>query len=251
VPIPDTSALQGAINTEAGARAAGDAALQANIDAEAGLRGVMDSTLQTAIEELRPRAIAGTYTFSGTQTCISSTFGFNEDLTPASSPDPTRAAVVSQFAAISSGTRIFNADGTGTTQVSGFSMNFPGAFYLNPLPPGFPTAGVATGGPNAKPAGGAGGFEQAGVFTWRVEGNELIIQDGEASGTITQGGTTQGCTVRAVNLPPSKGTLGKDLGIITMIPSAIQQETSITECSDGRRFSTPRICYRERLLRKM
>jgi hypothetical protein len=36
-----------------------------------------------------------------------------------------------------------------------------------------------------------------------------------------------------------------------MIPSAIQQETSITECSDGRRFSTPRICYRERLLRKM
>jgi hypothetical protein len=250
VPVPDPATLEGAISSEAAARAAGDAQLQNNIDNEASLRSVMDTALQNAIDVLNPSRIEGTYTFSGTQVCINSTFGFNDDLTPASSPDG-RGAAVSQFTAISTGTRTFNSDGTGTAEVEGFTMSFPGAFYTNPPLPSLPFTGVTTGGSTSKPAGGVAAFKQAGTFTWRAEGGKLIIEDGPIEGTILQGGSTAGCTLKSSNLPASVGTLGKDLKIISMIPGSIRVETSEISCLDGRKITALRICNRERLLRKM
>jgi hypothetical protein len=118
VPIPDVGALQGQISAEAASRAG------------------MDATLLGAIDDLRESvgletSIVGLYAFSGTTSCINSTFGFNDDLTAKASIDPTRPAVVNQFSGVTTGFRTFNADGTGTAEFHNQTTSFPGAFYTS------------------------------------------------------------------------------------------------------------------------
>jgi hypothetical protein len=252
VAIPNVGALQGAISAETAARTAADAQLQSNIDAEAAARAGMDATLLQAIEEVKAGAgdnsIVGTYTFSGTQTCLVSSTGFNADLTPVAAPVGT-SAVISQFSSVSTGTRTFNADGTGTATFFSHTLSGPGAFYFTQAP-GVVSSGVTSGGPG-RPGGNASASEQTGSFTWEVVDGKLIIEDAVgAVGTITRG-PSAGCTVANTNTPRAIGVLGKDLRIITITHENVQVEVGTTTCPNGSVSSNQRVCNRERTLRKM
>jgi hypothetical protein len=79
----------------------------------------------------------------------------------------------------------------------------------------------------------------------------LTIEDTSgAPGTILSGPSAN-CTFRIENLPKAVGVVGKDAKVINITHDGVQVETSITTCPDGRFSSTPRICHRERTLRKM
>jgi hypothetical protein len=235
VAIPDVGALQGAINAEAAARAG------------------MDATLLEAIEDVRAKAIessiVGTYTFSGTQTCMASTFGFNDDLTPRAAPaGSTSAAVISQFSSVSTGSRTFNADGTGTAQFFSHTISPPGFFYITQN--GFFSSGVTSGGAG-RPGGSASVSEQTGTFTWQVVDGRLIIEDSVgAVGTFTHG-PSAGCSIANTNTPRAVGVLGKDLRLITITHENVKVETGTTTCPNGSVFTSQRVCNRERTLRKM
>ena len=228
--------------------------LQTQIDAERTAREGMDVILQDAIDELRPTAIEGKYAFTGMQSCINSTFGFNPDLTPVASSDPTRAAVVSHSAAVNTGFRTFNADGTGTTELRTMSVGFPGAFYASG---GF--SGITTGGPTppggpAIPSGNASVVDQTASFNWRIEGNLLIIEDQAAPGVFVAGNRV-GWGALVTGVPRQVGVLGKDLRLISLSHEGFGVETTTAisppNVQPPQQFSTPRICVRERTLRKM
>ena len=68
VPIPDTAALQAAVNAEAQARSNADTALSGEV-----------SDLRAKVEE---PSIAGRWAFTGPQNCLSSSTGFNTTLQP-------------------------------------------------------------------------------------------------------------------------------------------------------------------------
>jgi hypothetical protein len=228
--------------------------LQAQIDAEKSAREGMDIILQDAVGELRPTAIEGTYAFTGMQACINSSFGFNPDLTPVASSDPNRATVVSHSSAVTTGFRTFNADGTGTTQLRTMSVGMPGAFYTNG---GF--SGISSGGPTlpggpAIPGGNASVVDQTASFNWRIEGNRLIIEDQPAPGVFIAGNRV-GWGALVTGVPRQVGVLGKDLRLISLSHEALAVETTATTSPPNvqppQQFSTPRICVRERTLRKM
>lgn len=225
--------------------------LQAQINAEAEARAGMDATLLGAIEALQEQSIVGRYAFSGTQSCLNSTFGFNPNFTPMVSTDPSRAAVVSLSTAATTGFRTFNADGTGTVETNTMSINYPGAFYSSG---GF--SGVTVGGPTvpggpAVPSGNASTIVQTSTFTWRIEDGRVIIEDASSPGVFTSGNRV-GWAARVENVPAYAGVLGKDLRIISLSHENIGVETAITTSPDGlTEFRTPRICHRERTLRKM
>jgi hypothetical protein len=226
--------------------------LQGQIDAERAAREGMDVVLQDAIDELRPTEISGTYSFTGMQTCMSSTFGFNPDWTPAPSPDPNRAAVVTLNSAVATGLRTFNPDGSGTTQIKTVSMIFPGMFYSGSGFVGVTGAGATPGGA-AIPAGNASIVEQNATFTWRIEGNLLVIEDEPAPGVFTAGNRT-GWSIVVNGVPRQVGVLGKNLRVIHVSHDTLAVETSVITSPSNlppQQFSTPRICVRERLLRKM
>lgn len=234
VAIPDVSGLQG------------------QIDAERAAREGMDVVLQDAIDELRPTEISGTYSFTGMQTCMSSTFGFNPDWTPAPSPDPSRAAVVTLNSAVATGLRTFNPDGSGTSQIRTVSMIFPGMFYSGSGFAGVTGAGLTPGGA-AIPAGNASIVEQNATFSWRIEGNLLIIEDDPAPGVFTAGNRT-GWSIVVNGVPRQVGALGKDRRVIHVSHDTLAVETSVVTSPSNlppQQFSTPRVCVRERLLRKM
>jgi hypothetical protein len=226
------------------------APLQAQINNEAATRAGMDATLLSAIQDLRSDAIeasiVGRYAFSGTQACITSTFGFNDDLTPKASTDPTRAAVVTQFTAVTTGFRTFNSDGTGTAEFHTQSISYPGPFYTSS---GF--SGFTNGGAPSRPGGSANVAEQTGTFAWQVVDGKLIIEaTSDPTGPFLRGPNAN-CTIRSEGAPRAVGILGKDLKTITITHEDVKVETGITTCPDGRVFTSPRICHRERLLRKM
>lgn len=234
--------LQTNINNEAAARAGMDATLLDAINTEAEARKAADDELRATINE---SSIVGSYTFSGTQSCINSTFGFNDDFTPKGTTDPIRAAVVSQLTSVTTGTRTFNADGTGSAQFRTRSIFFPGTFMTST---GF--TGVTTNG-LGRPGGSASVAVQSGTFTWTLVDGKLTIDDSdEVSGTIIAG-PSAGCSVRNVGIPPAVGIVGKDAKTITIQHEDFAVETGITTCPNGSVFSNPRICQRERLLRKM
>lgn len=245
IAIPDVSGLQGQINAEAGARAAADAALLDAINDERSARIAAD-------EELNPAQISGTYSFTGMQTCMNSTFGFNPDWTPAPSPDPNRAAVVTLNSAVATGLRTFNPDGSGTSQIRTVSTIFPGAFYSGNGFAGVTGAGIAPSGA-AIPSGNGSIVEQTGTFRWRVEGNLLIIEDQAAPGVFTAGNRT-GWSIVVSGVPRQVGVLGKDLRLIHVSHDTLAVETNTIMSPPNlppQQFATPRICVRERLLRKM
>lgn len=302
VPIPDVSGLQGQIDTEKAARAAGDAQLQNAVNAESAARGAADTQLQnglgaevaargaadaqlqnainaeansrmgmdatllqaindeaaarnTAIGDLRnstvplETSIVGTYAFSGPVLCLNSSTGFNDDRTPKASTSPTASAVISQLSGISHGTRTFNADGTGTVDVTTQSVITPSLFY---------TSGGGTGigfnntPPN--PGGSVNVAQQNASFTWQiVDGNKLVITEDTVTGTFTDGNRI-GWSVVNSNLPKAVGLLGKDLRTITLTTEDVQVETTVQSPGPGQ-TGTPstnfRICGRHRVLTKL
>lgn len=122
------------------------------------------------------------------------------------------------------GFRTFNAGGTGTSEFHTQSLGF----------------------------GGGSESRITSSFTWAIVGNRLIIDDATSTGTITRGGPRVGWTVITEGVPRAVGILGKDLRIISIVHEEMKVETGITRSPDGAtQFSTPRICHRERTLRKL
>src|SRR5262245_2743379 len=101
------------------------APLEAAILQESVERKAADADLRASINETK---ISGTYAYSGSQACLTSTTGFREDLTPLPSTDPARAAVVFQTTLFATGFRTFNDDGTGTVEQSSQAVNTPTVF---------------------------------------------------------------------------------------------------------------------------
>jgi hypothetical protein len=235
VPIPDAAALQSQID-----------ALRAGIGEE---------------------SIAGQYAFSGPYTCIQSSTGFNNDLTPRSPTQGGPSAFIQVQHGITTGFRTFNADGTGTVEFYTQTITGPGVFYgyfLVPPPPPMPgsappsdtpvynfSLGVATNGGVPRPSGNAGASRTSGRFTWQLVGGQLLIEEsGSDSGTIVEGaGAGLAITVR--DLPPVVGIIGKDRRSISITHQRMQVETTSTVLADGTVRETSRVCIRERLLRKL
>ena len=267
--------LQGAVAAEAAARGAADAQLQSAINAEAAARMAadgaeaasrigMDATLlqaindeaaarNAAIGDLRnaviESSIVGTYAFSGPVVCLNSSNGFNDDRTPKAATSPTASTVISQLSGITHGTRTFNADGTGTVDVTTQSILTPSIFYTS-------TNGVGIGfnvaPPN--PSGGVNVSVQSASFTWQiVDGNKLVITEDTISGTFTDGNRI-GWSIVNSNLPKAVGILGKDLRTITLTTQDVQVETTLQTPPPGQP-GTPssnfRICGRHRVLTKL
>src|SRR5438270_5623621 len=162
--------LQGTIGAETAARTAADAQLQNAINAEANSRMGMDATLLQAIQDetkdrkaaddalrgtvdtlrgtvdaLRNDAIessiVGTYTFTGPVTCLNSSAGFTGDFIPKGPVVPGGPSTFVQLlSGMSSGTRTFNADFTGTFQVTTFSV-LPSSVFFSMNSQGLTSAG--------------------------------------------------------------------------------------------------------------
>lgn len=236
-----------------------------NIDCIAVPAPVDVGGLQDAIDELRPANVVGTYAFTGTQLCLSSSLGFNPDFTPVAAPIvepppppdpnlppqpiPVVSAVVATSSGTVSGTRTFNADKTGTTQFHTHTVNAPG-FFFNSF-----GNGLTTGGGINRPSGGASVTVSAGSFTWDVVDGKLVIIDDPAPGVIAKGGGIRaGWRVVSENLPPFVGILGKDLRNISVTHDTVAVEVLVLRSPEGQpfqEFRTPRVCHRERTLRRM
>jgi hypothetical protein len=215
-----------------------------------------DAEIRASINEA---SIVGRYAFSGTQACFNSSRGFNADLTPVMPPlaapplpgqpgQPTPITFVSQGASTVTGFRTFNADRTGTLELNAINLGFPGIVYTNFN--GNIGASVSSGVPNASTS------TQAGTFQWDIVDGRLIIDDnaGTAGGTVTSGGNRVGWSVTIRDLPRQVGVLGKDLKTITVTNEAPGVEVSVLSSPPGEPLQvleTPRICVRDRVLRKL
>jgi len=282
VPIPNVSGLQGQISAETAARQAADTQLQNKIDAEAASRLGMDATLLQAIQQesterkaaddalrnaVTETSIVGSYAFTGTVLCLTSSNNFTTDLTPTSPVLDGPSTVTTVFNGVSSGIRTFNAGGRGTLQVTTHTVTSPSMFFslrtvtqtivVNgiPTPVQVPTssAGIGFNGVGPNPSGGASSAEQQATFTWHIEGNKLIVEDDDVTGTITQGPANRvGASIKQVGASRQVGLLGKDLRTISLTNESVQVETSTTTLPDGTVLTPqPRICQRERILRKL
>ena len=296
--------LQNSLNAEAGARQAADTGLQTKIDAEAASRLGMDAVLLQSIQQesadrkaaddaLRSAdavllqsiqqesaerkaaddalrnagaesSIVGTYAFTGTVLCLTSSNNFTTDLTPTAPVLDGPSTVTTIFNGTSSGIRTFNADGTGTLQVTTHTVTSPSMFFsfrtittfVNGVPTLTPSAssGIGFNGTGPAPSGGATTADQQATFTWQiVDGNKLIVDDGDVTGTITNGPASRiGASIRQTGAPRQVGVLGKDLRTIALTNENIQVETSTTTLTNGTVLTPlPRICQRERILRKL
>lgn len=244
VPIPDAAALQAQVAAEAASRAGMDATLLQAIGDEAAARKSADDELRSSISET---SIVGRYSFTGPLVCLVSTNGFNDDLTPKAPVFGGPATVVQQFMGTSSGIRTFNADGTGTMQITTQTLNFPIVFYSFPS-----TVGLGFGGTPPQPGGGASVAVQTGSFAWQIVDGKLIIDDLTSIGTITKGGSRVGWTLQNLNLPKSVGILGRDVKTITVSHDDAQVETGVQTSPDGATVvRSDRICTRQRVLTKL
>jgi len=285
VPIPNVSGLQGQISAETAARQAADTQLQNKIDAEAASRLGMDATLLQAIQQesterkaaddalrnaVTETSIVGSYAFTGTVLCLTSSNNFNGDLTPKAPTLDGASTVTTVFNGVSSGIRTFEAPavpggiGSGTLQVTTQTVTSPSMFFsfrtvtqtIPTIPPTTistptATAGIGFNGVGPNPSGGASSADQQATFTWQIVDGKLVIDDGEVTGTITAG-NRKNSTIKQTGAPRQIGTLGKDLRTIALTNESVQVETSTTTLTNGTVLTPqPRICLRERILRKL
>lgn len=221
------------------------APLEMAIVQESAERKQADADLRSSINETK---ISGTYAYSGSQICLHSTTGFREDLSPAPSTDPARAAVVFPVTVYTTGLRTFNDDGTGTVELSAQAVTHPTTFVTSS---GFAGVGTVVEPPNpGRPSGNAASARQAGIFAWRVADGKLFIVDSSVSGTF-DAGPNKGCTQSSDALPPLVGVLAKDLRTISLSHDGIAVERNTITCAGVTVSNTPRICHRQRLLQKM
>jgi hypothetical protein len=254
VAIPNVSGLQGQISTETAARMAAD-------NAEATTRGGMDAMLLQGLQQetadrkaaddalrnaVTESSIVGTYAFSGTITCLSSNNGFNADFSPKAPTSPTVSTQIQQFGGAATGTRTFNADGTGTVQSMTYTVFLPTIFYTTSN-----FVGIGFNGTPPNPGGGASTAAQNGSFTWEIVDGKLYITEDTVSGSFTQGSRV-GWTVENSGMPRAVGVLGKDLRTIATTNEILKVETGKQTSPDALTVSTSdRICVRDRVLRKL
>ena len=74
-------------------------------------------------------SIVGSYAFTGTVLCLTSSNGFTTDFTPNAPIAGGPSTVTTVFNGVSSGVRTFNADGTGTLQVTTHTVTSPSMFF--------------------------------------------------------------------------------------------------------------------------
>jgi hypothetical protein len=288
VPLPNVSGLQGQIsaetaarqgadtqlqnniNAETGARQAADTGLQNKIDAEAASRLGMDAVLLQSIQQesterkaaddalrnsMTEASIVGSYAFTGTVLCLTSSNGFTTDFTPTAPVPGGPSTVTTVFNGVSSGIRTFSPDGTGTLQVTTHTVTSPSMFFsFNNINGTFiASSGIGFNNTAPNPSGGSTTAEQQTTFTWQIDGNKLIVDDADVIGTITNGPANRiGSSIKQTGAARQIGTLGKDLRTIALTNENIQVETSTTTLPNGTVLTPqPRICHRERILRKL
>ena len=252
IPIPppaNLAPLEAAILQESVERKAADADIRANM-----------STNETSI--------VGRYAFTGSQSCLNATRGFNPDFTPVnpppfafpSPPPPGPVIVPNTFVqhttAAANGIRTFNADGTGTSEFNTITQSYPGIVYTNIViatPPGTPQQSVI----QAQVSNGAvaaTSVAQTGTFTWQIVDGKLIIDDSNVNGVITAGGNRVGWATTQRDLPNQTGFLGKDLKVIALTSEGPSVEVNVQTSPPGQPpqvIETPRICQRHRVLTKI
>ena len=228
VPVPppvNLAPLNAAINAEAVARMAADQELRDSIAGETGLRGQ--------------------YSFTGTAMCLSSSTGFRTDfeLVPLIVPPPPPPAVGTMLTPSSnsiSGVRTFNGNGTGSVVATVHNINYPTQF------PG-----------SASFSSGAASVSTLQAdFTYEVKADRtLVIDDGPTSGVIIKGGNRVGWGVSTIGVPKFVGHISKDWRTIDLVHEDMVVEQVVNTSPPGvtpaQEFVTPRVCHRERTLRKI
>ena len=277
VPIPDTAGLQQSIANEAAARQAQDANLSTMIGAEAAARGAADGALQGGINAeaaarqaadqalgARIDAIAvetdivGTWAVVGTTNCLQSSTGFVADTMSPIIPGPGAGnAFVSQLSGTFSGTRTFNAGGSGHSAGLSHTMNFPGMFYGTNLiqqnPPPAPPTPVTFAGVSTNP-GGASLATLDGNFTWNIQpdGTLLITDPASIPQAFTAPAVRVGFTVTIDNRPPYVGQISKDRRTIVLTHPGMAVEISTTrDLNNLVTNTTQRFCARHRVLTRL
>jgi hypothetical protein len=231
VPIPDTAALRGAIDAETQARSNADTALSGEI-----------SELRAKVEE---PSIAGRWAFTGPQSCLSSSTGFNTTLQPIFVAGVT---VLSTSSTAVSGVRVFgapDATGKGTGMVSATFHTITNPTFLSPTPaPPPPPA------PPMIPAspfriGSAAITALQSTFSYEIQGENVIIDDGSAVGQIVKGSPG---TIQILGNPRLFGKISKDRRTILLAQEDLVVEQSVFTPAVGTPFTTDRVCSRERTL---
>jgi hypothetical protein len=231
VPIPDTAALQGRIDAEAQARSSADTALSGEI-----------SELRAKVEE---PSIAGRWAFTGPQNCLSSSTGFNTTLQPIFVAGVT---VLSTSSTAVSGVRIFGAPdaagkGTGTASATFHTITHP--TFLSPTPP--PPAPPIVPAPPFR-TGSAAITALQSTFSYEIQGENVIIDDGPAVGQIVKGSPG---TIQTLGNPRFFGKISKDRRTILLAQEDLVVEQSVFTPPAGTPFTTDRVCWRERTLIKL
>jgi len=227
VPIPDTTALRGAIDAEAQARSSADTALSGEI-----------SELRAKVEE---PSIAGRWAFTGPQNCLSSSTGFNTTtLQPIFVAGVT---VLGTSSTAGSGVRIFGAPdaagkGTGTASATFHTITHP--TFLSPAPP-VPASPFRI--------GSAAITTLEGTFSYEIQGENVIIDDGPSVGEIVKGFPG---TIQILGNPRFFGKMSKDRRTILLAQEDLVVEQSVfTPPAPGTPSTTDRVCSRERTLIKL
>ena len=88
-----------------------DAVLLQSIQQESAERKAADDALRSAVTET---SIVGSYAFTGTVLCLTSSNGFTADFTPTAPIPGGPSTVTTVFNGVSSGVRTFNEGGAGT-----------------------------------------------------------------------------------------------------------------------------------------
>jgi hypothetical protein len=207
VPIPDTAALSGEI-----------------------------SQVRAKVEE---PSIAGRWAFTGPQSCLSSSTGFNATLNPVFVAGVTVLATSSTAV---SGVRVFGAPdaagkGTGTASATFHTITQP--TFLSPAPP--------TG---ASPfrIGSAAITTLEGTFGYEIQGENVIIDDAPAVGQIVKGFPG---SVQTLGNPRFVGKISKDRRTILLAQEDLVVEQSVFTPAVGIPSTTDRVCSRERTLIKL
>ncbi len=165
--------------------------------------------------------LTGTYSSTGDSSCLTSSTGFNPNLTPAA------GAVVYLLTGDFQGTLKFDTDGTGTGEVSEVYLQFPPA-----------------------PVSGGSLNHSSFPFTYTVaDDGVLTLNTGLVSGTFTAGPFT-GFTF-SITPPPLSGRVARN-GTITLTSTVPTPETLTIHFppppSGPGDINVTRICYRTRVL---
>jgi len=223
------------------------APLNAAISAESAARKTADEELP---DRLDVTVLNGTYAFTGTALCLSSSRGFNDDLTPKIDlVQGTGSTIVNASSQSVNGVRTFDGNGGGTVEATFHVINYPSLFYFIGIPPSPPVVVGAT-----TNAGVATLWTVNGTFTYDENADgTLTINDDAMTGRIDKGVQQVGWITSTRNVPKSFARLGKDLKAISITNDDVSVETAVlTHPTDATmHFDTPRICHRERHLLKL